>query len=168
MGKLFKKKVINGLCCLTGMCFLLSGCGKKVDYEDVKEENGEYQDVPLGQELGVPETCEYDFSLDDSSTLDMAEIDTDNIKLPQTDHMDTVTYNLRKCDEEYKKSIAEGIFDAGSVYIYDSQYPCIEDINAIKDYYNEKKEQWEKAGNQDMVSYFENMMIIVEIHTWEL
>lgn len=121
---------------LTGIC---CGCGDKSlgdqMYGELKEESMDDSRAFLASVLGVPASYHYEFETGDSGLLSIS-IDADTIQLPDTESMITAKFTRKISDADYKRSVAEAIFDIDAgIYVFDETNLPIEDITALEEYY---------------------------------
>ncbi len=137
---------------------LLAACGKEeVSYETEIDDVGS----ALKTELVVPESCTYEFTAesDDISVT----LNTENIILPGADELLTVYYEKNLYDSEYKKKIAEGIFDReDGIYVFDGDSLPTDVLEELDDYYNECIEVAGEEGDSDALSTYEELLLDIE------
>lgn len=134
---------------------VLTGCGKKkVDYIDGDGSGGGNKDGSLASRLGIPESYEGEIAVGKSG-LSSIKIDDDDIIVPNADSMSVVYYETTNMDNEYKKRIAETVFDKDAgIYVYDWDKPYKGDIEAEIELYNKLIEEATKEGDNESVEWY--------------
>ena len=89
------------------ICVALTGCQRKVG-ADINEEMDDYAEPGLRGELNIPEKESFEFGETNGKKI---LLDTENIILPETDRMESIRYKEIQIDRDYKKKVAECIFD---------------------------------------------------------
>ena len=100
------------------ICVALTGCQRKAG-ADINEEMDDYAEPGLRGELNIPEKESFEFGEINGKKI---LLDTENIILPETDHMESIRYKEIQIDRDYKKKVAECIFDKDNeIYEYNGK-----------------------------------------------
>lgn len=160
-----KQTVVIALAGVMMMQASLTGCGeKKVDYNiDGSSEgnNGESGKNTsnrdgIGGKLNIPESCDETLATGNTG-LGKITLKDDSIDVPKTDKMDVLHITQKKPDNDYKKKLAEQIFEKDKgIYVYDDAHPTKKDLQEDIDSY--KKYMEASQGNGEDVSYMEDLI----------
>lgn len=148
---------IVALMLLTVIVF--TGCGQEeISYETDIDDVGSV----LEQELSVPDSCTYEFVAGEGEERSIS-LDTENIVLPDTDELPSVYYEKNTCDAEYKRNIAEGIFDKeDGIYVFDGKTLPSDVLTELEAYYNCCIEKSEEQGDDNAYEIYEELLEDVE------
>lgn len=100
--------------------------GKESDIESDVKDTDSKEDSSLGQDsvggiardLGIPASINQDLNTE-GTKLDKISLADDSIQVPKRDNMFIVGYEKAEMDADYKKKIAEALFDTESgIYVY--------------------------------------------------
>ena len=135
------------------ICVALTGCQRKAG-ADINEEMDDYAEPGLRGELNIPEKESFEFGEINGKKI---LLDTENIILPETDHMESIRYKEIQIDRDYKKKVAECIFDKDNeIYEYNGKLSKeMHDENIC--YYKKCEDIAKKQGDKDAVEAYREM-----------
>ena len=135
------------------ICVALTGCQRKAG-ADINEEMDDYAEPGLRGELNIPEKESFEFGETNGKKI---LLDTENIILPETDHMESIRYKEIQIDRDYKKKVAECIFDKDNE-IYEYNGKLSKEMHDENIYYYKKCEDIaKKQGDKDAVEAYREM-----------
>ena len=135
------------------ICVALTGCQRKAG-ADINEEMDDYSEPGLRGELNIPEKESFEFGETNGKKI---LLDTENIILPETDHMESIRYKEIQIDRDYKKKVAECIFDKDNE-IYEYNGKLSKEMHDENIYYYKKCEDIaKKQGDKDAVEAYREM-----------
>lgn len=135
------------------ICVALTGCQRKAG-ADINEEMDDYAEPGLRGELNIPEKESFEFGEINGKKI---LLDTENIILPETDHMESIRYKKIQIDRDYKKKVAECIFDKNNE-IYEYNGKLSKEMHDENIYYYKKCEDIaKKQGDKDAVEAYREM-----------
>lgn len=118
------KKSIGVITALALICLLLPGCGQRpVALGEGENENGEAGQAQamatgLANVLGINEEIwETEFAVQDEQVKNVKIYAS--LEIPNVDHMSVIGLKPKEFTEEEKKTIADSLFDSGSIDIQD-------------------------------------------------
>lgn len=135
------------------ICVALTGCQRKAG-ADINEEMDDYAEPGLRGELNIPEKESFEFGETNGKKI---LLDTENIILPETDRMESIRYKEIQIDRDYKKKVAECIFDKDNeIYEYNGKLSKeMHDENIC--YYKKCEDIAKKQGDKDAVEAYREM-----------
>lgn len=104
-----------------------AGCEKKdVDYnmdhnqgQNSSDQGSALAEGDLAGRLGIPDSCDISIDVGESGLHSITIVD-DAIEVPDTDHMSIIHYTELELGNDYKREIAESLFDKEEgIYVYD-------------------------------------------------
>ncbi len=133
----------------------LSGCGKKtVDYMDDGENGGKSDGGDIATRLGIPKSYDEEISVGKSG-LTSVKISDSDIVVPDKDSMSVVYYEKNDMDNEYKKQVAEALFDKNEgIYRFDWDKPYKGDIELMIKQYQDLIDDATKNGDNESVDFY--------------
>ncbi len=156
---MIKVKYIRSAVFLMLFFLLLEGCKKKdISYNVDKADN----DSIMKSSLTVPDSCTYEFN---TSGTDINKIclDTKNIVVPNVDNMPTVYYEKIKLSSEYRKHIAENLFDiSDGIYVYDGKSMSSQMLAELEEYYSVCVEKARKKNDGTAEPIYEDMLASIK------
>lgn len=158
-----KKKKLLIIAAISAMVISsFSGCGKKdvdINVDDKQDGSGESSDSRgsgegLAGELGVPEEVDVTLLTGDSGLSNLS-IKTDEVHMPDTDHMSVVYCKSDPMTPERRKEIVEMIFDKEEgIYVYDYEHRIKSEIEEEIEWC-EKERESDSAQGYDISWYDE-------------